>query len=89
MGSLVAAAVGPQEWAVRLAAPFLLASTIEGFLLGVAVPKKVAQYAHPIITCAVLANLAAAVFALAAGWSYKQVLRVYLTKVGAPAERPG
>ena len=74
---------------MRLAAPFLLASTIEGFLLGVAVPKKVAQFAHPIITCAVLANLAAAVFAVATGWSYKQVLRVYLTKVSGPPERPG
>lgn len=85
--SLIGAALKPAEWATTLVVPFLLASTVEGLLLGNAVPKQTAKFVHPLITCSLFANLAAAVFGKAAGWSYKQSLRLYLMKV-APLPPP-
>jgi hypothetical protein len=81
----VATVLGPQEWAVRLVVPYLLASTVEGLLLGNAVPKNISKFLHPLITCAVFSNVAVAAFAAAAGWGYQQTLRLYLTKVPTPS----
>ena len=80
--SLLATAFGPAEWAAKLVVPFLLACTVEGLLLGSAVPSKTAKFIHPLITCSVVANVGAAVFGLVSGWSYKHTLTLYLTKVG-------
>lgn len=78
--ALLATAVGPAGWTAKLVVPFLLASTVEGLLLGSAVPKKIATFVHPLITCSVFVNLSAALFAAVSGWSYKQTLQHYITK---------
>lgn len=80
VGSLVAAAANP-AWAPQLVTPFLLAATVEGLLLGEAVPKNIAKFVHPLITCAVFANGATALFAAATGAGYKETLAQYITKV--------
>lgn len=79
--SLLATALGPAEWAAKLVVPFLLACTVEGLLLGSAVPSNIAKFVHPLITCSVVANVGAALFGLVSGWSYKHTLTLYLTKV--------
>lgn len=80
--SLLATGLGPAEWTAKLVVPFLLACTVEGLLLGSAVPSQTAKFIHPLITCSVVANVGAAVFGLVSGWSYKHTLTLYLTKVG-------
>ena len=61
----------------------MLGATVEGLLLGDAVPKDVAKFVHPLITCALVANVGAAAFAAANGWAYKHALQLYITKVGS------
>lgn len=79
--SLAAAAFGPSQWATKLVIPFMLAATVEGLLIGSAIPKAIAKFVHPLITCGLIANFGAALYAAAIGWPYKEALRLYLTKV--------
>ena len=77
----MAAVASPTVWGPRLSMPFLLASTIIGYLIGVALPEAVSAVAHPLITCTVFANVGAAILGSITGVGYLGALHSYLIKV--------
>lgn len=77
----VSGAAAPQP-AVLL---FLLASTILGYLGGVAAPAAFRSVIHPVISCAAAANAAVALVGAATGAGYDAALASYLTKGAAGA----
>ena len=81
VASLLAAAMRPAEYAHTLARPCLLAATVEGLLIGSALPKGIQTVLHPLVVCTAVANLATFVFSKAVGWTYKYGLSEYITKV--------
>lgn len=64
---------------------FLLASTILGYLGGVASPPRFRSAIHPVISCAAAANVAVALAGVATGSGYDAALSSYLTKGAAGA----
>jgi putative effector of murein hydrolase len=79
--ALVMSAAAPAEGARALAAQaFLLAATVGGFLAGSAAPAALQRAVHPLITCALAANAAAALLGAVSGAGWEGTLRLYLTK---------
>ncbi|KAG6636294.1 plastidal glycolate/glycerate translocator 1, chloroplastic [Carya illinoinensis] len=70
----------------RTCLPFLLASTVLGYMVGSGLPSGVKKVFHPIICCAVSADLAALAFGYLSRSGLDPVLGYYLTKV---ASNPG
>eukprot|EP00850_Spirogloea_muscicola_P020516 SM000218S06612 [mRNA] locus=s218:140417:143566:- [translate_table: standard] len=68
------------------ALPYFLAATVLGYILGSRMPPGARKLLHPIITCAVFADLAALLLAWASGATFSSVLGSYLTK---SASNPG
>ncbi|KAJ7556960.1 hypothetical protein O6H91_05G106000 [Diphasiastrum complanatum] len=62
------------------ALPFLLASTIVGYIFGSRLPEGTKKVLHPIITCALVADLAAFILGLSTGSGFERALGLYLTK---------
>lgn len=58
----------------------LLAATVGGYLAGSALPPRVTQLLHPMITTALVANLSAWVMGLVTGAGFQATLKGYLTK---------
>jgi hypothetical protein len=79
-GSLAAAAANPATYAQHLAAPNMLAATVLGYLIGVALPEEVTSIAHPLITCSVLANVGALMWSSVTRSGYFSALQAYITK---------
>ncbi|KAG0474751.1 hypothetical protein HPP92_014437 [Vanilla planifolia] len=67
----------------RTCLPFLLAATILGYMLGSRLPSGVKKVFHPIVCCAVSADLAAAAFGYFSRSGFDAVLGYYLTKVSS------
>ncbi len=59
---------------------FSLASTVLGYLAGVAAPAAFRAVVHPVISCAAAANAAVALVGAATGRGYEAALASYLTK---------
>ncbi|KAK6782900.1 hypothetical protein RDI58_020696 [Solanum bulbocastanum] len=70
----------------RTCLPFLLSSTVLGYLVGSGLPSAVKKVFHPIICCAVSADLAAIAFGYLSKSGLDPVLGDYLTKA---ASNPG
>lgn len=70
----------------RTCLPFLLAATVLGYMVGSGLPSGVKKVLHPIISCALSADLAAVAYGYLSGSGLDAVLGDYLTK--APAN-PG
>ncbi|KAF3654316.1 Plastidal glycolate/glycerate translocator 1, chloroplastic [Capsicum annuum] len=70
----------------RTCLPFLLSSTVLGYLVGSGLPAAVKKVFHPIICCAVSADLAAIAFGYLSKSGLDPVLGDYLTKA---ASNPG
>ncbi|EPS63824.1 hypothetical protein M569_10955 [Genlisea aurea] len=66
--------------AARTCLPFLLASTILGYIFGSGLPSDVRKLFHPIICCALSADLAAFAYGQLSGSGLNPVLGNYLTK---------
>ncbi|KAK3157262.1 hypothetical protein QOZ80_2AG0118470 [Eleusine coracana subsp. coracana] len=66
--------------------PFLLASTVLGYMVGSGLPAGVKKVLHPIISCALSAYSAAAAYGYVSGRGVDAVLGDYLTKA---ASNPG
>ncbi|EIE23379.1 hypothetical protein COCSUDRAFT_15440, partial [Coccomyxa subellipsoidea C-169] len=77
---LAVAVASPGGWAPQLAVPYMTAATVMGYLIGVALPEGLQRVAHPLITCAVLANVGAAVWGALTGVGYFPTLRAYIAK---------
>ncbi|XP_051151599.1 plastidal glycolate/glycerate translocator 1, chloroplastic [Andrographis paniculata] len=67
----------------RTCLPFLLASTVTGYMVGSGLPSQVKQLFHPIICCALSADLAAFVYGVVSKSGFDPVLGYYLTKVSS------
>lgn len=65
----------------RTCLPFLLASTVLGYMVGSGLPTDVKKVLHPIICCALSADLAALAFGYLCQSGFYPVLGSYLTKV--------
>ncbi|XWS62242.1 hypothetical protein CRYUN_Cryun07bG0193500 [Craigia yunnanensis] len=65
----------------RTCLPFLLASTVLGYMAGSGLPSDVKKVLHPIICCALSADVAALAFAYFSQSGVGAVLGYYLTKV--------
>ncbi|CAN6305732.1 unnamed protein product [Urochloa humidicola] len=65
----------------RTCLPFLLASTVLGYMVGSGLPAGVRKVLHPIIACALSADLAAVAYGYLSGSGLDAVLGDYLTKV--------
>ncbi|XP_002960739.2 plastidal glycolate/glycerate translocator 1, chloroplastic [Selaginella moellendorffii] len=63
----------------RTLIPFLLSSTVVGFLLGSFLPGPVKRFLHPVITCAIFVNAAALFFSIATEKQFLSVLGSYIT----------
>lgn len=70
----------------RTCLPFLLAATALGFILGSGFPPTAKKLLHPIITCALSADLAAFACGTSTGLGFESTLGAYLTK---SATNPG
>ncbi|KAG0560853.1 hypothetical protein M758_9G019100 [Ceratodon purpureus] len=70
-------ALGPET---TTTAPFLLAATVVGYLVGTSLPAAVKKVFHPIITCALTADLGAYALGMATGKGFEATLGGYLTK---------
>ncbi|XP_066375938.1 plastidal glycolate/glycerate translocator 1, chloroplastic-like [Miscanthus floridulus] len=66
--------------------PFLLAANVLGYMVGSGLPAGVKKVLHPVISCALSADLAAAAYAYLSGSGFDAVLGDYLTKA---ASNPG
>ncbi|NP_001151575.2 lrgB-like family protein [Zea mays] len=64
----------------RTCLPFLLAATVLGYMVGSGLPSGVKKVLHPIITCALSADLAAVAYGYLSGSGLDAVLGDYLTK---------
>lgn len=67
----------------RTCLPFLLASTVIGYMVGSGLPSGVKKIFHPIICCALSADLAAFAFGYLSKSGLNPVLGYYLTKASA------
>ncbi|VVA93274.1 unnamed protein product [Arabis nemorensis] len=67
----------------RTCLPFLLSSTVLGYIVGSGLPSSIKKVFHPIICCALSAVLAALAFGYASGSGLDPVLGSYLTKVAS------
>ncbi|KAK8578989.1 hypothetical protein V6N13_142227 [Hibiscus sabdariffa] len=67
----------------RTCLPFLLASTVLGYMVGSGLPSGVKKVFHPIICCALSADLAAVAFGYLSQSGVDAVLGDYLTKVSS------
>ncbi|XVE57344.1 hypothetical protein DITRI_Ditri04bG0083600 [Diplodiscus trichospermus] len=67
----------------RTCLPFLLASTVLGYMVGSGLPSDVRKVFHPIICCALSADLAALAFGYFSRSGVDAVLGYYLTKVSS------
>ncbi|MBA0817752.1 hypothetical protein Gohar_019387 [Gossypium harknessii] len=67
----------------RTCLPFLLASTVLGYMVGSGLPSAVKKVLHPIICCALSADLAAVAFGYISQSGVDAVLGDYLTKVSS------
>ncbi|KAK6934910.1 CidB/LrgB family [Dillenia turbinata] len=67
----------------RTCLPFLLASTVLGYMIGSGLPSDVKKVFHPIICCALSADLAAAAFGYLSKSGLNPVLGYYLTKASS------
>uniref|UniRef100_A0A5B7AIG2 Plastidal glycolate/glycerate translocator 1 n=1 Tax=Davidia involucrata TaxID=16924 RepID=A0A5B7AIG2_DAVIN len=67
----------------RTCLPFLLASTVLGYMVGSGLPSDVKKVFHPIICCTLAADLAALAFGYLSGSGINPVLGYYLTKVSS------
>ncbi|GAB2230266.1 hypothetical protein Drorol1_Dr00014524 [Drosera rotundifolia] len=67
----------------RTCLPFLLASTVLGYMVGSGLPSEVKKVFHPIICCALSADLAALAFGYFSYSGIEPVLGYYLTKVSS------
>ncbi|KAH9623138.1 hypothetical protein KSS87_006468 [Heliosperma pusillum] len=65
----------------RTCLPFLLAATVLGYIIGTALPSGLKMVFHPIICCALSADLAAFAFGYISKSGIDPVLGYYLTKV--------
>ncbi|KAJ6695771.1 hypothetical protein OIU74_014802 [Salix koriyanagi] len=63
--------------------PFLLASTVLGYMVGTGLPSGVKKVFHPIICCALSADFAALAFGYLSQSGLDPVLGYYLTKVSS------
>uniref|UniRef100_A0A2P2JXK9 Uncharacterized protein n=2 Tax=Rhizophora mucronata TaxID=61149 RepID=A0A2P2JXK9_RHIMU len=83
--SFVAALLYPTSLGTnaRTCLPFLLASTVLGYMAGSGLPSNVKKVFHPIISCALSADLAALVFGYLSRSGLDSVLGYYLTKVSS------
>ncbi|XAR70702.1 hypothetical protein NMG60_11027652 [Bertholletia excelsa] len=63
--------------------PFLLASTVLGYMVGSGLPSDMKKVFHPIICCALSADLAALAFGCLSKSGLDPVLGYYLTKVSS------
>lgn len=66
--------------------PFFLSATVLGYIVGSSFPPTVKKVFHPIIACAVSADLAAFAYGIFSGLGLDFALRAYLTK---SASAPG
>lgn len=64
----------------RTCLPFLLAATVLGYMVGSGLPSGVKKVLHPIISCALSADLAAVAYGYLSGSGLDAVLGDYLTK---------
>ncbi|KAJ9135005.1 hypothetical protein P3X46_032229 [Hevea brasiliensis] len=69
--------------AARTCLPFLLASTVLGYMVGSGLPSSVKKVFHPIICCTLSAELAAVAFGYLSRSGLDPVLGYYLTKVSS------
>ncbi|KAK6158490.1 hypothetical protein DH2020_005804 [Rehmannia glutinosa] len=67
----------------RTCLPFLLASTVIGYIFGSGLPSAVKMVFHPIICCAVSADLAALAYGQLSRSGLNPVLGYYLTKASS------
>ncbi|XP_058191561.1 plastidal glycolate/glycerate translocator 1, chloroplastic [Rhododendron vialii] len=67
----------------RTCLPFLLASTALGYMVGSGLPSDLKKVFHPIICCALSADIAALAFAYLSNSGIDPVLGYYLTKVSS------
>ncbi|XP_021273890.1 plastidal glycolate/glycerate translocator 1, chloroplastic [Herrania umbratica] len=67
----------------RTCLPFLLASTVLGYMVGSGLSSGVKKVFHPIICCALSADLAALAFGYISQLGFDAVLGCYLTKVSS------
>ena len=81
MGALLAAGYLPQELGSQLAFPFLLATTVLGYMGGMSLPKQLHRVVHPVIVCGAAPNVGAALWGTVTGDGYWATLQGYLTKV--------
>ncbi|ERN15567.1 plastidal glycolate/glycerate translocator 1, chloroplastic [Amborella trichopoda] len=65
----------------RTSLPFLLAATVLGYMIGSRLPSSVKSLLHPIVCCALSADLAAMAFGYVSRIGLDAVLGDYLTKV--------
>ncbi|KAM7256505.1 hypothetical protein ACFE04_012246 [Oxalis oulophora] len=69
--------------AARTSLPFLLSSTVLGYIVGSGFPAALKKVFHPIICCALSAELAAVAFGYLSGSGLDPVLGYYLTKASS------
>ncbi|CAI0418734.1 unnamed protein product [Linum tenue] len=74
------------ETSARTCLPFLLASTVLGYMIGSGLPAGLKKVFHPIICCALSADLAAFAYGYVSKCGLDPVLGYYLTKA---ATNPG
>eukprot|EP00252_Welwitschia_mirabilis_P019630 TRINITY_DN459_c0_g1_i2.p1 TRINITY_DN459_c0_g1~~TRINITY_DN459_c0_g1_i2.p1 ORF type:complete len:489 (-),score=56.99 TRINITY_DN459_c0_g1_i2:550-2016(-) len=88
ISSFVSAGVAPTALGTtaKTCIPFLLAATALGYIIGSGFPPTAKKLLHPIITCALSADLAAFAYGSFSGIGFKATLGSYLTKA---ASNPG
>ncbi|MED6206230.1 Plastidal glycolate/glycerate translocator 1, chloroplastic [Stylosanthes scabra] len=69
--------------AARTSLPFLLAATVLGYMVGSGLPSTVKMVFHPIICCALSADLIAYAFGYLSKSGFEPVLGNYLTKAAS------
>ena len=67
----------------RTCLPFLLGSTVIGYIVGSGLPSALKKVFHPIICCALAADLAAFAFGYFSKSGFYPILGYYLTKVSS------
>ncbi|KAL8226768.1 hypothetical protein R6Q57_016600 [Mikania cordata] len=67
----------------RTCLPFLLGSTVIGYMIGSGLPSGLKKVFHPIICCALAADLAAFAFGYFSKSGFYPILGYYLTKVSS------
>ncbi|KAK9072038.1 hypothetical protein SSX86_008470 [Deinandra increscens subsp. villosa] len=85
VGSFAAALKYPELLGTnaRTCLPFLLGSTVIGYIVGSGLPSGLKKVFHPIICCALAADLAAFAFGYFSKSGFYPILGYYLTKVSS------